>query len=325
MQPLHDLAIILRSVPYGERHRVLTALTQRHGQISALARNSIQSRRFGGTLEPFAASEWIFTLKPGAELYSLREASIREPFEGLRKSFEKLSLASALNELMLKLAPQNEPCEELFRLHSNALAAINEKEAIPPAASAYGDSEVILLNAYLGKLLQWSGNQPRLQSCLHCGVLLETLDPQVDLSCNVMDAGWICPKCREQGTYYSVPENVFGMKIQISSSQKTFLEPLAPKGLSGSLYLQNHQNKSFHLSSLRVKSIALYDLHLSLYTPIRKVSSLIQASPAAHRQLFKFLEALYVYHIPGFDQKPLKSLRFLGLESTAQHQEVILR
>src|SRR6185437_133148 len=100
MQSKRDLAIILRAVPYQERHRVVTALTEQHGQISAIAKNSIQSRRFGGCLDLFAASEWIFTYSPGAELYHLTEAKIREPFDGLHKSFEKLSLASVFNEYM---------------------------------------------------------------------------------------------------------------------------------------------------------------------------------------------------------------------------------
>ena len=302
MQPIRDLAIVLRSVPFGERHRVVTALTEKNGQISALARNSIQSRRFGGTLEPFAASEWLMSLKPGAELYNLSEAVIRQPFEGLRKSFEILSLASVLNELMLKLSPQNESCEELFRLHSNALTALNEM-AEGATSNPPHDLEIILLNAYLAKLLQWSGNQPRLKACLQCGIELQALHPNAELSCNIIDAGWVCPSCREKETH----DDLTDLQDNLQDNS------------------ENRRYGSFQHLILRVKPLAVHDIHLSLYTPIRKVIALTQASTLDHRELFKFLEALYVYHIPGFDKNPIKSLRFLGLVSTAQPEAVMYR
>src|SRR3954447_1857160 len=109
MQEIRDLAIVLRSVPYEDRHRVVTALTENHGKISALARNSIQSRRFGGALDAFVASEWSFVGRVGADLFRVERAVVRRAFEGLRKDFEKLSLASVFGELMIRLAPEREP------------------------------------------------------------------------------------------------------------------------------------------------------------------------------------------------------------------------
>src|SRR5687768_422160 len=127
MQHKQDLAIVLRTVVFEERHRIVTALTENHGRISALARNSIQSRRFGGSLEPFTAADWRFVeTRPGADLFRLEEANTRRGFENLRKDFERLSMASLFNELMLKLAPEHEPCPDLFRMHANALAVLDE-------------------------------------------------------------------------------------------------------------------------------------------------------------------------------------------------------
>src|SRR6478735_8305092 len=99
MQQKRDTAIILRAIPYEERHRIVTALTEQHGQVTAMAKNSIASRRFGGALDPFVASEWFFSQKPGADLLLLQEAVVKRAYEGLRKDFERLSLASVLNEL----------------------------------------------------------------------------------------------------------------------------------------------------------------------------------------------------------------------------------
>ena len=44
----------------------------------------------------------------------------------------------------------------------------------------------------------------------------------------------------------------------------------------------------------------------------------ICASREEHQELFRFLEALVIYHLPGFDRKPIKALRFLDVESVTQ-------
>lgn len=282
MQPQKDLAIILKSIPYEERHKVVTALTEQNGQITAMARNSIQSRRFGGALDLFAASDWIFTQRPGAELCSVTQANIRRSFEGLTSDFEKLALASVFNELMLKVAPRHEACQDLFKLHSNALSILNDL----PEKDFEGDLKpkliVVLLNSYLAKLLQWSGNQPRLYSCLQCGIELEQLSMDVELSCIVADAGWLCPGCRHEGTRH----------------------------------VRDRGGQAFQHSLLRLTPLAVRDFQLSLSIPIRQVSERCEASLQEHQDLFRFLEGLTVFHLPGFDQKPLRSLRFLGLKSS---------
>lgn len=279
--PQKDLAIILKSVAYEERHRIVTALTENHGMITAVARNSIQSRRFGGTLEPFAASEWLFNHKPGAELYSLSEALIKKSFASLSQDFEKYSLACAMSELILRIAPQGESCLDLFRLHSNALSSVEEADF----SSRMPGSSTALLNTYLGKLLQWSGNQPRLHQCLGCELPLERVSLTSQLSCRAADAGWICESCQTSEDNFHFRT---GEKSKVSLSH----------------------------SLLRLSPLVILDFQRSLTLPIRQAMNAIQVDSHQHKMLFQFLEAIYIYHVPGFDKLPLKSLRFLGLKST---------
>lgn len=275
MEQVRDLAIVLRSIPYAERHRIVTALTENFGLVSGIARNAIQSRRFGGCLEVFAASEWTFVAKPGAELVRVDEAKIRRSFEGLRKDFAKLSLASAFSELMIKVAPRMEPCPDLFRLHSNALALVEES----------AEAELSLLNAYLAKLLQWNGTQPRLATCLGCERPLLEEATSESVSCVVASPGWVCASCRVSRTEH----------IQVG------------EGLQHTL--------------LRAAPLALRDFQLGLVLPLRQAAAEFQASREQHRELFRFLEALLAFHVPGFDQQPLKSLRFLDVESNLRPRQ----
>ena len=276
MHPRRDLAIVLRSIVYEERHRIVTALTEQHGVVSALAKNAIQSRRFGGTLDIFAASEWHFTLRPNADLCMLSEAHIREPFAGLRGDFTKLAVGSALNELILKMAPQHESSLDLFKLHSNALSVLS---------TAPDGSELAILNAYLAKLLQWSGSQPRLHSCLQCGVELESLAPQAEMNCLVADAGWVCPDCCANSTRHIQGQSTEGQKL--------------------------------HHTLLKLNKESIQDFQLSLSIPIKQVPQKIRVKTEKQRELFQFLEGLLIYHIPGFDRLPIKSLRFIpGTQNT---------
>ena len=280
MKNIQDRAIILRSVPFEDRHRMVTALTENHGRISALARNAVQSRRFGGSLDLFTASEWQFSQRSEfSEVFSLQEARALRSHERLRERFESVAMASLFNELMLRVAPEREGCLDLFRLHANALAALEETiQDMPP---------ISLLNGYLGKILQWSGSQPRLQQCLECGVTLQTLwrgdGEPARLIVIAREAGWICEGCRKSSLLH-VRERTFEQGLE----------------------------------TIEVGADAMADFFMSLVTPIRQVASLAHAGELRHRELFRALESLLVFHLPGFDRLPLNSLKFLGLESSWQ-------
>lgn len=274
MEPQKDLAIVIKSIQFEERHRIVTAITQNHGVISAMARNAIQSKRFGGSLDLFNASDWVISTKPHSDLVILLESQSRFSFENLKKDYEKLSLASAFTEFLTRVVPQHQPCPEFFQLHANALYGLNEVPRVQ-------GSEIYFLNNYLLKLLQLSGNQPQMGSCLNCSIALESLDPHSSVNCLVAAAGWICPECRSQ-------------------TQKL---------------VQESRNQGFAQAFLRVTPQALREVGQELATPIRKI--LLSNAPVEYltdqRDLFRWIEALFVYHLPGFDQKPLNSIRFLGL------------
>lgn len=279
MEQKRDLAIVLRWVPYEERHRIVTALTENHGRITALARNSIQSRRFGGALEPFSASEWRFVERRGAELFRIEEATIRRSFDSIRTDFEAFSLASVFNETMLRIAPEHEPCPDLFKVLSNALAALEELLAFEKAdpIKAPKNARIGLLNAYLAKILQWSGSQPQLDCCFGCQTSLHSLDPHHFVTCRVAEAAWLCPDCR------------------------------------GTRQITHREGQAFSQFGLRVTPAALRDFYSALVTPMRQIVPTLTADLAEQTELFQFMEALFVYHIPGFDRSQMKSLRFLNL------------
>ena len=261
MEEIRDLAVVLRSVQFEEKHRIVTGLTEKHGKVSVIARNAVQSRRFGGALEHFAAGEWSFSIRPGAEIGSLREATIKRDFSGISKDFEKLALASFFNEVSLRLAPAGVPCVDLFKIHSNALVALEE--------AASSEKLLALANLYLVKVLSWCGNQPQLLRCLKCDKGIQTLTPSDWIEGDIQAAGWVCSECASHAT--------------------------------------GRPNEN----TKRIPSDALKDLLFGASESLRKAIVQAHGIREEHAPLFSFLTRVLAYHVPGFDQLSMKSLRFL--------------
>lgn len=279
-----DTAIVLRSIPYEDRHQIITALTHHHGRVAVIAKNSIQSRRFGASLEIFCASEWNFKMREGTEFGFLDEAQMKWPFEAIRKDFKSLALASTFNEIVLKLALPVESGEDLFRIHSNALKAL--EEILPFSEDRREFCYLVLLNAYIAKLLQWSGHQPQLSYCQKCRKPLQDFvgHPDLSLIFRVDTAQWHCFPCEQA---HPPPSH------SPSSVSGSYKKTLSPEGCG--------------------------ELLRMLTKPFRQLSQ--EPSIASKKQLlelFEVLEAVLIYHIPGFDRSPLKSLRFLDLQSNEQ-------
>lgn len=215
--PERELCFVLKTLPFRERDLILNLLTETRGRISAIARNGVQSRRFGGSLDLFSCSE--FDLEPKAiriaeageeALFGLKTAQIRYAPRTLSASFEKLSAASCLNELLQKMLPVQKPAPEVFKLYSNTLVGLEESEeslALP------------LVNAFILKMTQWLGVQPALTRCLKCERPLHEVDSE-SVSGLVTQGAWVCPSCHPGGG--GIPLS----KVLILDAYQSMLQPV---------------------------------------------------------------------------------------------------
>jgi DNA repair protein RecO len=275
MNYFKDVAITLKVTPFQERHKIVTALTENHGKITVLAKNSVQSRRFGGALELFTASEWYFSERenPNQEdsLCFLKEAHVRTGFPGLRLDLDRLGLGSFFCEVLLRVAPSHLPHPDLFKLLANSLSVLETQDFEK-------NIQMKTINVFLLKVLQWSGHQPQFNQCFQCSKsVVEVLgtsskDQSGKVLALIPDAGWLCPDCRGQTSRQS----------SVSLRERIELHPA---------------------QLLNCSEILGY--------PTRKSIEMIQGSHQDQMELFEFLKALLVYHLPGFDQISLKSLKFL--------------
>jgi DNA repair protein RecO len=191
-----DLCFVLKTIPFRERDLVASLFSEKRGRFSGIARNGVSSRRFGGSLNLFTAS--LFEVDPKTirlseitqdALVQLNSAQIKFTAEALSKSFEKLSGASCLNELILKIVPDQKAVPEVFKLYSNALIALEEMD----------DTRAIsVVNAFILKMTQWLGVQPSLTRCIACERTLNEV-PGERVFPQVAKGAWICSGCHPPG------------------------------------------------------------------------------------------------------------------------------
>lgn len=187
-----ELCYVLKTMPFKERDLIAVLFSESKGKFSAIARNGVQSRRFGGSLNLFTASDFEIDPKTvriqeasDEGLVQVLQAQSRHVSENLGKSFEKLSAGSALNELILKIVPSNRPAPEIFKLYSNGLVALNDRP---------DDQAVAIVNAFILKITQWLGVQPSLTRCLHCQKALNEVRGE-SIFPEVTKGAWLCEEC----------------------------------------------------------------------------------------------------------------------------------
>ncbi|MEY2669575.1 MAG: hypothetical protein RJA59_2213 [Pseudomonadota bacterium] len=173
-------AVVLRTVDYGERDRVVTLLSRERGKLSAFARGARSSRRrFGGALEPFTLLS-VEVGERGGDLGVLEDASVERGFGALRADFTRIACASYAVELARELVRDAEPHEELFDALVAYLASLDDGPARP------WDLRRFELDA-----LRAAGLQPALVECARCGRPAGEGPAPFD----PLQGGVLCPGC----------------------------------------------------------------------------------------------------------------------------------
>ncbi|GHE86209.1 DNA repair protein RecO [Thalassotalea profundi] len=120
-------AFILHSRPYRENQHLVELLTQQNGKVSALAYVSHTTKSSKKSLlQPFLPVNVV--LSGNSSLQKL----VRVEALGKSYSLEKERLYSAfyLNELLVRLLPEDQECPLLFSLYQESLIALIKEEPV---------------------------------------------------------------------------------------------------------------------------------------------------------------------------------------------------
>lgn len=174
-------ALVLREVHYKEADRILTLFTSEEGKMTAKARGALRkSSKTAAATQLLTYSE--MTLFGNKGRWTVNEASVLEPFSGLRTDIEGFALGCYVAECLDSFSMEGEPDAALLQLGLNTLYALSN--------SMY--DQLHIKAAFETRLMCLSGYEPELSQCQVCGAY-EPENPELCLE----SGGICCRKCRE--------------------------------------------------------------------------------------------------------------------------------
>ena len=174
-------ALVLREVRYKEADRILTLFSAADGKITAKARGALRkSSRTAAATQQLTYAE--MTLFGNRGKWTVNEASLIEPFTGLRKDIERFSLGSYFAECMEAFSAEEQPDPALLQLGLNCLYALSQGKMDPVQIKA----------AFELRLMAVAGYEPELHGCCVCG----REDVEEPILC-LEDGGVCCRSCRK--------------------------------------------------------------------------------------------------------------------------------
>lgn len=182
---------------YGDYDVIIDFLTRDKGKVTAIAKNAKKSKkRFAGILELFVRLDAVFVLpKRGTGLSILKEASLADPFIGIRSNIEKTAYAGYWCEIINRWVEAGGKQEGLFELLHYILSAL-DKNAI---------HHEVLSILFQIRFMDLAGMAPGLARCRQCRCLLENM-PGSNVMLDIAGGGIVCKECDEkrQGRTHAV-------------------------------------------------------------------------------------------------------------------------
>jgi DNA repair protein RecO (recombination protein O) len=201
MDRLASEVILLRAVDFGESDRIVHLLSPEVGRLTVIAKGARRSiKRFPGTLDLFNHLRVAVNRRRPGSMAMLEQATLLEPFLGLRVQSARYALASYLLELMDRMAPEGAARPDAQRLFGFVLSALRTLDGATPNARLRVLLELRAFDAL--------GLRPELARCVRCGER-----PQGRVAFHVADGGVICGAHAGERSEGTLPVHVGTLKV----------------------------------------------------------------------------------------------------------------
>ncbi len=182
MPAIVTTAIVLHAFNYSESSRILRLATREAGVQSVLARGARASqRRFGSAVDLFAEGEVQYDVRVGRDLHTLARFDVNRSRAALGTSLPRFEGASALAEVMLRVAGDDDTPADAFDALRDGLDAIADEP----------EATVATIRA-IWRLLGAIGFTPALEACVQCD---RPLPPGLDVAFSAESGGVLCQSC----------------------------------------------------------------------------------------------------------------------------------
>jgi DNA repair protein RecO (recombination protein O) len=192
-------AIVLRKTKFSDSSLIVQLYTKEKGKISALLKGARSSKsRIGSKIDLINHVEVIFYNKEHKELQLVTQVNLIDHYSHIKEDLDKIKYASAVCELILKLIPDHEVNEKLFRGSVRILHLID----------APNHDEILHFAQYLLFFIKEIGFEISFDRCSSCGKVLDKPDTNAFSYSN----GIVCNDCEEDKLLtYQFSEELFNL------------------------------------------------------------------------------------------------------------------
>lgn len=153
MEEQKTRGLLLHSIPYLGKKKILKILTAEYGLISLFAKSNTPP----SLCSPFLVGEWVYHIKQ-SDLYLLQDASLIDDFSHLRSNYQTLMSAGTIAQSILRSQQNGKPSPKLYEL---AVFYLTQLKSFP--------TPKILSLSFQVKLMLHEGNLNYSDSCSTCG------------------------------------------------------------------------------------------------------------------------------------------------------------
>ena len=192
-------AIVLRKTKYSDSSLIVQLYTKDNGKISALLKGARSSKsRIGSKIDLINHVEVIFYNKEEKDLQLVTQVNLINHYPKIRENLEKIKYASAVCELVLKLIPEHESNDKIFRGTTRMLHLINNSN----------NDEPLLFAQYLLFFIKEIGFEISFEKCSNCG---SEIDSDIGNAFGY-STGIICSECNEDKLItFQFPKELFNL------------------------------------------------------------------------------------------------------------------
>lgn len=177
-------AIVLRKTKFSDTSLIVQLYTRDLGKISALLKGARSAKsRIGSKIDIFNYVEVVFYNKVEKDLQLVTQVNLIEHFPKIREDLDKIKFASSICELILKLVPENEISDKIFRGTVRMLQLINKSKS----------NSAFLFAQYLLFFIKEIGFEIAFDTCSNCGNKIESMTGNAFS----YSSGIICDSCND--------------------------------------------------------------------------------------------------------------------------------
>ena len=182
-------AIVIRTFPLQEFHKIITFYTPDFGKIKAVAYGVKSPKsRLSGSLELLNHGTLLFQHRENRELQSITDFNLIDGFDAIRSDFTRITYGCYFAELVDSIASEGLASPEIFNLLHTTYQFLVHVGDVP-----------LLARGFEIKFLDCAGYGPELARCVHCGSGVKRgVTQDFGIAFSVRYGGVLCGECKNR-------------------------------------------------------------------------------------------------------------------------------